>query len=355
MLYVDEHKLRERYLAYWNRENHDRPLMSVTAPGARRSGPPIPRPDSLKKAWTDVDYIVKCARRQAGQLYYAGEAFPLYCPNLGPDLVGAICGCELVFGEDTSWARPSVAGWESLPPITFNPQNPYFVKIMEITRAVLRDSRGDYLVGVTDLHPGSDALVSLRGAEAACIDLVENAPELVRRSDEIFEVYRRVYTALDEEIRAVQQGSTCWMGILNPTRGWYPVSSDFSCMISPADYEYLVAPAIEREIDFLGAAIYHLDGPDALRHLDRILAMERLNGVQWVYGAGQPSARHWIHVLKKIQRAGKLIEITAEPEDVETLCSQLRPEGVHITVSAASPEQADELIKIALRATRDAR
>ena len=63
------------------------------------------------------------------------------------------------------------------------------------------------------------------------------------------------------------------MGIWHPGR-WYPTCCDFSCMISTQMYEELVVGELLEELDFLDASIYHLDGPDALKHLDRLLAID---------------------------------------------------------------------------------
>ena len=55
-------------------------------------------------------------------------------------------------------------------------------KTVELTKAILDDSRGDYLVGITDIHPGMDGLVSLRGPEELCFDLYED-PETVKEKN----------------------------------------------------------------------------------------------------------------------------------------------------------------------------
>ena len=73
---------------------------------------------------------------------------------------------------------------------------------------------------------------------------------------------------------------------------WYIPSCDFSCMISTEQYKELIVEEIEKEVEYLDGSIYHLDGPDAVRLLDRILQTLGLIGVQWVYGAGQPTASH---------------------------------------------------------------
>ena len=106
------------------------------------------------------------------------------------------------------------------------------------------------------------------------------------------------------------------------------VGSDFSCMLGSEEYERFVAPGLELELDYLEASMYHLDGPAAARqHLERILQFEKLDGVQWVYGAGQPSARHWLPLLRQIQAAGKRIQVHCEVEDLVPVCEALRPRG----------------------------
>jgi hypothetical protein len=126
-------------------------------------------------------------------------------------------------------------------------------------------------------------------------------------------------------------------------------SCDFSCIISPENFEEFIIPELIDEIDFLPASLYHLDGPDALRHLDRLLEIEKLGGIQWVYGAGQPSAMHWIPTLKKIQDAGKLVEVTCEPEDIIPVCEALKPQGVHLICYVDDLETGEQLIKDAER------
>lgn len=124
-------------------------------------------------------------------------------------------------------------------------------------------------------------------------------------------------------------------------------SSDFSCLVSEADFEEFIIPELMEEINFLDASIYHLDGPGALRHLDRLLKIEKLKGIQWVYGAGQPTARYWIDILKKIQDTGKLIHISIEPSDLKPLCEALKPEGVYFICNCTSESEAKDMIKFA--------
>lgn len=356
MMKIDWEYLEKRWRAFWTRQN-DTPMLGLTAPKEEAQPFAPPRAHrSVEERWHDVEHRIAQARHGMENTYFGGDAFPMAFPDLGPDLIGAICGCGLHFGQGTSWAAPCVTDWETLPPIAFDEQNPWFREILDMTRRMVEDAHGEYLVGVADLHPGADALVSLRGPEALCCDLIDCPELLPRRIEEVHGVYTQVFRRLSDAIAPVQRGSTNWMGIWKPDGDWYVTSADFGALISPRDFEYIVLPAIEKELDYLPASIYHLDGPGALRHLDRLLELEKLNGVQWVQGAGAPPPRAWLEVYHKIQRAGKLLQVTeCPPEDLELLCRELEPEGLHISCRAESERQARQLEEMVRRVCAEKR
>jgi len=240
-----------------------------------------------------------------------------------------------------------VEDWDTYPEIKFDENNKWWQKIRELTEAAVQDSHGDYIVGITDLHTGTDGLVSLRGPERLCMDIFDNPRQVKKRINEIFKVYKTMYEKLDKIISLHQEGTSTWMGVWHPEKRWYPISSDFSCLICKDDFEEFVIPGIMDEIDYFDESIYHLDGPGALHHLDRILKIEKLSGVQWVYGEGQPTARYWIDVLKKIQDAGKLIQIHCVAGDIKPLCEALRPEGLNIVCYTGSKDEADAILRLA--------
>jgi hypothetical protein len=88
-------------------------------------------------------------------------------------------------------------------------------------------------------------------------------------------------------------------------------------------------PGLIEECKFYDRSIYHLDGPGALKHLDSILSIPKLNAVQWVPGAGNGGFERWIPVYQKIQAAGKGIQLaTVSLKNLELVFETLRPEGV---------------------------
>ena len=349
MINQDRDYLEKRWREWWNRENEDRPLISVFA--LKRGAKPFEDRygGTLAEKWQDEEYVLKREIHAFENTFFGGEAFPAFNPNLGPDIYGAVWGgCGIEFGETTSWSlHRDAAEIERGMRFAFDNTNRWWQKIVSMTRAALAEANGRYLVGVTDIHTGMDALTSLYGPDTVCMamyDAPEAVQDLLKQSRE---ASSRIFAESFALTRGTQQGTTNWMQIWHPDAEWYVTSCDFSCLISAGDFEEYVAPTVEHELNMLGASVYHLDGVAALRHLDRLLRFERLNGIQWVYGAGQPTARAWKEVLQKIQRAGKNIQIQVVPSDVEEVCSFLRPEGVHFTCWVESEEEAKRVLETA--------
>ena len=344
MYQVNWEAIQERYREFWARENHDRPLVMLS--GRKGKMKNVPRPDTMEKCWLDTEYVIRNFRAQMEDTVYFGESYPRLDPNLGPDIFGASYGCNLVFEESTSFSVPFVEDWETFPPLQFDEENPWWKKILQMTRDIADDAKEEYFVGITDLHPGTDGLVSLRGPENLCMDLYDCPEQIVPRTKELLTGFCRQLELLYQETTRNLPGSSNWMGIWHPDK-WYVTSSDFSGMLSEEMYEEFVLPELLEECRALGGnTIYHLDGPGALKHLDRLLEIPEIAGIQWVYGAGQPTASHWIEVYQKIQKAGKLIHTYVVPEDIDVLLEELKPEGVCLTVDGTfTEEEAREIMK----------
>ena len=123
--------------------------------------------------------------------------------------------------------------------------------------------------------------------------------------------------------------------------------NDYTCMVSPDMYrEFFLSDSQEccRHADH---TIYHLDGAGALGHLDMILSIPELDGVQWVQGAGNGPMTRWMPVLKRIQAAKKCLHVTIDAEEVPVMLKELSPEGLFIRTGAGSAEEADRLVELA--------
>lgn len=102
-------------------------------------------------------------------------------------------------------------------------------------------------------------------------------------------------------------------------------------MISEDAYEELFLPGIIRECQHMDRCIYHLDGPQALRYLDRLLEIPEIHAIQWVPGAGQDHWAQWIRVYQRIQEKKKALYLIVPLGELDQLFEALSPEGVWIS------------------------
>ena len=133
------------------------------------------------------------------------------------------------------------------------------------------------------------------------------------------------------------------MGLWAPDR-WYPIQCDFSAMLSPDMFERLVLPVLKVQCEGLEHSIYHWDGPGQIPHLDMLLSIPELDGLQWVPGAGAPQAAapQWRPLYERIQRAGKRLVLNngVFPGDVEGLLRDLDPHGLLVATWCSGEEEA---------------
>lgn len=85
------------------------------------------------------------------------------------------------------------------------------------------------------------------------------------------------------------------------------VQCDFCAMMSPVMFRELVQPSLQQQCAQLDFSIYHLDGPDAIKHLDALMEIEDLDGLQWTCGAGKPDggSELWYPIYEKVRKADK--------------------------------------------------
>ncbi|MBN2312007.1 MAG: trimethylamine corrinoid protein 2 [Candidatus Hydrogenedentes bacterium] len=333
--------------AFWDCAVLDRPVVTISVP---RPVPERPWPAEKQYAtyrdrWMDTERVVEDALAAALNTEYLGDALPSAWPNLGPEVFSAFFGIDLEYTADTSWAVPAVTDWADVSHLRFSEDNPYWKKLLEMTDALLDAGKGVYYVGISDIHPGGDAIAAFREPIDLNTDLL-TAPDAVKALlRHVNETYAGVFDFYYDKLTKAGQACTSWPGIVS-TRKWYVPSNDFSCMISKEMFDEFFLPGIIEECRHTEASIYHLDGPGALRHLDSLLAIEELNAIQWVYGAGNGTASDWTAVYQRCQQAGKGIQLSLVLRELDWLFENLRPEGVWLGVGGVTDaECAAEVIR----------
>jgi hypothetical protein len=194
---------------------------------------------------------------------------------------------------------------------------------------------------MTDWHPGGDAIAAFRDPANLAMDMILHLDEVEALLVRLEADYFRIYDVFYEKLRAAGQPISTWTTLVCDCKYYVP-SNDFSIMISTEMFEDVFLPGIIRECQFLDRSIYHLDGPGALRHLDALLAIEELDALQWVFGAGNEGFHRWVDVYRRTQAAGKGIQVMCTFDEVRQVMDTLDPRGLFLSVSEVPSRKAAE-------------
>lgn len=363
--YIEEKQLAralQRNQVFWKGELEEGPLLWVTAPGTKPSRK-VAEPASEAELWTNVDYVIAATQSALAGTHYAGDALPVSCPWLGPDQFAAWLGADLVLQprQSTSWSKPFVQDWDEHPVLRIQPDNRWWQTYLQILRESARVGQGKWVTGYPDLHSGIDALSAIRGADKLATDLVTRPEAIHRAMRQLTDLWKFVVNTVSASILPAGQGTSNW------TMGWSRDrflcigQNDYSCMISAPMFEEFCWRDNLECCAYVDEALYHLDGPGALRHLPLLLRLERLHCIQWIQGAGQPLPSAWVPLLQQIQRAGKSVQLyygeghggdADLQQEIDAFARTLDPARLFIWATVQSAETAEAIVRYGRRAFR---
>jgi hypothetical protein len=336
-----------RFEAWWRKEPLDRPLVTIQVQPDPAPRLPSKQHASVRDGWMDVEYVLDCveARMEAG--VFLGDTAPIYMPFLGPEICAALFGAELRFANEvTSYSVPVAKHVRDILAMRPDFDTVYWKTIRQMTDMSLERGQGRWITGVTDLHTNGDLLASLRDPQEMCFDCADDLEGVRLACEHVTDFFPAIFDDLYNRIAAAGQPCTTWTPALSMDR-WYPVSCDFICMISEPMFRQSILPSIEREIAYMPHSIFHLDGPGALKHLNTLLELDNLTAIQWVYGAGAGPAERWIDVYRRVQDAGKQLQVTGYYglDEFKALAPHLDPRRVWFWPIGEFPRaEAEEFI-----------
>lgn len=345
----DWEETKKQYIKWWNKEQTKPMLQLYTMKNKRKydayewdGWDLIKDKDNPLKAITNYEKVTE-------DTLYLGETYPNLWLNLGPGVLAAYLTGFLGFNGHSAWFEHPM-DWNEIDKCldSFDTNSDWWQYTKKLAYLVCEHAKGKYLTGMTDLGGIADVLASLRSTETLLYDLVDSPNLVIESMDRIIEIWHQCYNALDGILSRYMEGSSAWMGLWCPQK-WYPIQCDFSAMISPKMFEKFVEPYILKQTARLDHTIYHLDGPGEIPHLDILLDNERLDGIQWVPGAGDDpvDSDKWLDLYKRIQNKGKLLVLTDSipAERVSAFFEKISPEGVVLAVWCKNEEEAYNLLE----------
>lgn len=318
-------RLENDWAAWWAGEL-ERPLVTIHTRDAGHYPPPgdyfLTRFGLDEPASAILDYY----ERQFDHIHYYGDAYPRWWVNFGAGIMAAFLGAGAEYHTPTTWFyRLELAVLRDLE-LAYDPDNVWWQRVQAMTRAAAERWDGRVVVGYSDIGGNLDILASLRGTQNLLYDLIDDPDTVERQVQQITRLWLRYFGELEKLMPLEQHGRCCWAPLLSPGPG-YMLQSDFCYMISPEMFDRFVLPDLTTCCETFDYCFYHMDGKGQLVHLDRLLSIERLRGVQWQPGDGQPRAEGWLDVLRRIREGGKLCQVFVTLEGALTIARALGGKG----------------------------
>jgi hypothetical protein len=338
---------KKHYLDWWNQKGIVLAMWEhLDKEGAPHADVPPPEPAAnWNQFWFDPEWRSACIHHQMSRYSYKADILPVANTQLGPGSMAAILGAELEGREDTIWIRES-ADFDGN--IVFDERNKWFQLHLDLLNACKAKAKGRYLIGCPDLMEGLDVLAGLKGSDNVLMDLMLNPDQTLEALQTINEAYFRVFDALYQCIRENDEMAFCYFSLWGPGKT-SKLQCDISIMISEEDFRTFALPFLREQCQRIDYTLYHLDGVDAIRHLDALLEIEELNAIQWTPGYGQPQGGNpvWYDLYRKILAGGKSVMANwVQPNELQPLLDSVGNQGLHINIDFKSEKEIDEALKI---------
>ncbi len=336
---------------FWNRKGVV--VGTWGAPKADRQVEKVSRVDApdIKEYYLNPVLRAKVNHFRVSEGYYGADVLPVSDTNFGPGSLATFIGSEPGISKETVWFEPCMMNEsepEKLPPLKFDPQNKWWKLTEQTMRECVKLGKGKYMTGAPDLVENVDVLSSLRDPQTLMFDLIERPEWVKQKVEEInkvwFEAYQRIY-----DIIKLEDGSSSWAAF----RVWGPgktakLQCDASAMFSPDMFKEFVVPCLTEQCRWLDYSLYHLDGTQAMCHLDTLLSIEDLDAIEWTPQAGIEQGGHprWYELYRKIIKAGKSVQVVGiRPEEVKPLLDHVGKDAIYI-MTGGTPDQMDKLYEL---------
>ncbi len=295
-----------------------------------------------------VDEVLDYFQEQMENAYYHGDAWPKFFYNHGPGMGAGFLGADVhsMPEQHTIWFEASKQVPIEELHLSYDPDNIWWRRIVALYRGAVERWGDKVAVAHTDIGGNLDILASFRTTNQLLYDLYDAPDEVLRLSREITSAWIQYYNELYDIIKQAGRGTCNWAAVWSPKRT-YMTQSDFCYMISPEMFEKFVAPDLETCYGIMEHGFYHLDGKGQIIHLDRLLEMKNLAGIQWIPGAGQPPPEEWPEVLKRIIDAGKRCQVYVTAEGARKIVREIGGKGFALyVVNRMNPDEAADFLKV---------
>ena len=343
------------------KENHDlwwdgklgRPIITCTLENRE---PDFPKPKLPLHYFTSfydlnvpVDDILDVWDYEFSKQTYYGDAYPRIIPYFGAGVIAAYLGCELHNGieQGTTWFSPKKEISAKELKLTVDFDNIWFKRLLEIYKKSIERWEDKVQYCMTDLGGNLDIVSSFLPSEKLLFSLYDEPDEVKRLGWEAHDAWWIYFDAIKMRLLILLITAILHGPPLFSTDSYYMLQCDFCYMIGPDMFDEFVKPELDATCKKLKNAFYHLDGVGELPHLDSLLSIPELKGIQWVPGAGHSDVINWPDLYKRIVDAGKLIQIWGNAETISVIADKVgKSESIYMEAYCKNESEAQALMDL---------
>lgn len=241
---------------------------------------------------------------------FMGDGFPFVRPLFASSAMAIYMGCNYIVSDETIWFEPERNRNLSDIEIRYDPDNFWLTRTRDIYKKAGQQWDGKVQTVMTNLGGVYDILAMIIPAEDIVYAMYDQ-PEQIKRI--IWQIHKAWWQYYDDLSAVIMPQSIGYMDFWLPIPCGSPsflLQCDFCSLLSPELFDEFVKPELTASCDKMGGALFHLDGPDAVKHLDSLLDIENLKVIQWVPGDGQKDVTQWPELYRKVHDAGKQLMVT---------------------------------------------
>lgn len=332
-------RIAARHDAWWRGEITGCPVLIA----AKGRGLPAPRGRCVE-LMDDPQRWLDTRKQQLADLAPLADGLPHIRVDLGPAALGPMLGGRTEITPDTVWTHPHIDDdYTNAPTGLLCEDNLYWRQFQACLEALAADAAGRYLVMSPDIGGSADVLTNLRGPDLLGMDMLEQPQRAAEALAGMYPAWRQVFAKL-YDVAVVEHGAgvISWLGLWS-NHPYTVVNCDFSALIGPREFARVFLPEIDRVARSAGRAVFHLDGPDAVRHADALAELDSLDAIQFTPGAGTPSALAHAPMLRRLQQKGKSVVPCVPAGEVASIVDALLPERLAMIVEGPG-EQVGEVV-----------
>jgi hypothetical protein len=341
----------EKYKAFWERKDVERPLVGFTFRGffpkeeycVTRSwqSDMVLRPDMIEpeEFMEDEEKLLKEGEIIDDDIIRGDSPASAIIPWLS-----AILGRTLKVLPGNIYGKDLNLSWEQIEDISLNYSNPWFNKYIEFAKTLVKKSNGRFPVSHGAFLGPSDLLGFLRGTGQSIIDLIEEPNKSMDVLWKLADIFIEVTEVIWKHLPLFYGGYFDGMYQLWAPGSIARLQEDASALYSPELCREFLLPVNKKIASHFSNSFIHLHSTSMFL-LETFLEVEEIKCFEINNDDGGPSIEKMIPYFQMVQKAKRslLIRGSFASEEIDLLMNNLNCRGLYLLILVKNMDEIDKL------------